>query len=117
MNEEITTKQRIIAAAAHVGFYLGGLGFLVLPFLIKTIWSGDDFISGHAKQAFYIQLGALVVSLLAIVLAFVLPPMIATGLAIAFLSIAWGIFAIFGAFKAMSGEEFEYPALKMVHIG
>ena len=75
MNEEITTKQRIIAAAAHVGFYLGGLGFLVLPFLIKTIWSGDDFISGHAKQALYMQVGALVVSLLAIVLAFVLPPM------------------------------------------
>ena len=24
--------------------------------------------------------------------------------------------AIYGAFKAMSGEEFVYPALKMVHI-
>ncbi len=50
---EITTKERMIAAAAHVGFYIGGLGFLVLPFLIKTIWSGDDFIVGHAKQALY----------------------------------------------------------------
>lgn len=114
---KITTKERMIAAVAHVGFYLGGLGFLVLPFLIKTIWSDDDFIVGHAKQALYMQVGAVVVSLLAIVLAFVIPPMIATGLAIAILSIAWGIFAIFGAFKAMSGEEFEYPALKMVHIG
>ncbi len=116
MNEEITTKQRIIAAAAHVGFYLGGLGFLVLPFLIKTIWSGDDFIAGHAKQALYMHIVALVVSLLAIVLAFVLPPMIATGIAIAFLSVAWGFFAILGAYKAMTGEEFVYPALKMVHI-
>lgn len=113
---EITTKQRIIAAAAHVGFYLGGLGFLVLPFLIKTVWSGDDFIVGHAKQAFYIQLGAIAVSLLAIVLAFVLSPMIATGIAIAFLSVAWGIFAIVGAYKAMTGEEYVYPALKLVHL-
>ena len=27
--DEITTKQRILAAAAHAGFYLGGVGFLV----------------------------------------------------------------------------------------
>ncbi len=114
--DEITTKQRILAAAAHAGFYLGGVGFLVLPFIIKTVWSNDDFVAGHAKQAFYMQLVAIVVSLLAIVLAFIIPPMIATGVAIAFLSIAWGIFAIYGAYKAMTGEEFEYPALKMVHI-
>ena len=113
---EITPKERVLAAAAHAGFLLGGIGFLILPFIIKTVWSGDDFIAGHAKQAFYIQLGAIVVSLLAIVLAFVLPPMIATVIAIAFLSVAWGFFAILGAYKAMTGEEFVYPALKMVNI-
>ncbi len=113
---EITPKQRILAAVAHAGFYLGGLGFLVLPFLIKTIWSGDDFVAGHAKQAFYMQIGAFVVSLLVIPLAFVLSPEIATIAAIAFLSIAWALFAIIAAFKAMSGEEYVYPALKLVHI-
>lgn len=114
---EITPKQRILAAVAHAGFYLGGLGFLVLPFLIKTIWSNDDFVAGHAKQAFYMQLGAFIVSILAIMLAFIIPPMAATGIAIAVLAVAWCFFAIIAAFKAMTGEEYVYPALKFVHIG
>ncbi len=113
---EITTKQRIIATTAHAGFYLGGLGFLVLPFLIKTIWSNDDFIAGHAKQALYIQLGALLVSLLVVPMAFLLSPVIATVSAIALLSVAWCFFAIIAAIKAMSGEEYIYPALKLVHL-
>ena len=114
---EITLKERILAAVAHAGFFLGGLGFLVLPFIIKTIWSGDDFISGHAKQALYIQIGALIVSLLIIPTAFLISPAIATGIGIAFLSIAWVFFAIVGAYKAMTGEEYVYPALKIIHIG
>ena len=113
---EITTTDRILAAAAHIGFYLGGLGFLVLPFLIKTIWSEDDFVAGHAKQALYIQIGALLVSLLVIPLAFLVSPVVATGIGIAFLSIAWALFAVIAAIKAMAGEEYVYPALKMVHI-
>ena len=114
---EITTKERILAAAAHVGFYLGGLGFLVLPFLIKTIWSEDDFVAGHAKQALYMQLIAFVVCILIIPATFVLSPDIATIVGIAILTLSWAIFAIFGAFKAMTGEEYVYPALRMIHIG
>ena len=113
---DTTPKQRILAAAAHAGFYLGGLGFLVLPFLIKTIWSGDEFVIRHATQALYIQIGAFIVSLLVIPLAFVVSPMVATVAAIAILSIAWALFAIIAAIKAMSGEEYVYPALKLVHI-
>lgn len=113
---EITMKERIIAAAAHVGFYLGGLGFLVLPFLIKTIWSKDDFIAGHAKQALYMQLIAFVVCLLIIPLAFVLSPEIATVAGIALLTLSWVFFALFGAFKAMAGEEYVYPLLRVLHI-
>ncbi|MBP5199133.1 MAG: DUF4870 domain-containing protein [Schwartzia sp.] len=113
---EITSKQRILAASAHAGFYLGGLGFLVLPFLIKTIWNDDDFVVGHAKQAFYMQLGAIFVSLAVIALAFIIPPMAATLAGIGFLAVAWAFFAIIGAVKAMEGEEFVYPALKMIHL-
>ena len=114
--EEITAKQRILAAVAHAGFYLGGLGFIVLPFLIKTIWSDDDFVAGHAKQALYIQLGAMVISIFVIPLAFVLSPEIATIAAIALLTIAWALFAIIAAFKAMTGQEYVYPALKLIHL-
>ncbi len=114
---EITTKQRLLAAAAHVGFWLGGLGFLVVPFLIRTIWSRDDFVAGHAKQALYMQIGALLVSLLVIPLAFVLSPEIATVAAIALLSVVWTLFSVVAAFKAMMGEEYVYPALRFVHIG
>ena len=113
---EITPKARIIAAAAHVGFYLGGLGFLILPFLIKTVWNSDDFIVGHAKQALYMQIIALIVSILIIPMAFLISPEIATIGGIAFLSVAWGIFAIVGAYKAMTGEEYAYPVLKLVHL-
>ena len=113
---EITPKERILAATAHAGFFIGGIGFLILPFIIKTVWSGDDFISGHAKQAFYIQIGAFIVSLLIIPVAFLVSPELATIGGIAFLSIAWAFFAIVGAYKAILGEEFVYPALKLVHL-
>ena len=114
--DEITPKERMIAAAAHIGFYLGGLGFLILPFLIKTVWNNDDFIVGHAKQAFYIQIGAFVVSLLIIPAAFLISPELAAIGGVAFLSVAWAFFALVAAYKAMSGEEYIYPALKLVHL-
>ena len=114
---EITPKQRILAASAHAGFYLGGLGFLVLPFLIKTIWRGDDFVAGHATQAFYMQLGAIFVSLAVIALAFIIPPIAAVLIGIGFLAFAWAFFAVIGAVKAAEGKEYVYPALKMIHLG
>ncbi len=113
---EITTKERALAVAAHVGFFLGGIGYLVLPFLIRIIWSDNAFIAAHARQAFRIQLVALVVSLLIVILAFVISPMIATVAGIAFLSIAWVFFSVFAAIKAMAGELYEYPALKVLHL-
>lgn len=113
---EITMKERLLAAIAHAGFYLGGLGFLVLPFLIKTIWNGDDFIVGHAKQALYMQVGALLVSLLVIPFAFLISPEIATIIGIGFLSVAWALFALIAAFKALTGEEYVYPILKLAHL-
>ncbi len=113
---EITPKERVLAAAAHAGFLLGGIGFLILPFIIKTVWSGDDFISGHAKQALYIQIGALIASILIIPAAFLISPELATIGGIAFLSVAWVFFAFVGTYKAMTGEEYVYPVLKMVHI-
>ncbi len=113
---DITTKERALAVAAHVGFFLGGIGYLVLPFLIRTIWSDDAFIAAHARQAFRIQLVALGVSLLIIVLAAVTSPMLATVAGVAFLSIAWVFFSIFAAIKAMAGEMYEYPALKVLHL-
>ena len=114
---EITTQQRLLAAAAHAGFYLCGLGFLVIPFLIQTIWNGDEFVTGHAKQALYMQIGAFIVSLLVIPLAFLLSPEAAAFLGIGFLAVAWGVFALVAAFKALSGEEYVYPALRLVHLG
>ncbi len=111
---EITTKQRILAAVAHAGFYLGGIGFLIVPFLIKTIWNNDSFVAGHAKQAFYMQLGVVLISLIIVAAAFVVPPMIVTMVGIGILVVIWGIFAIIAAVKALSGEEYVYPLLKLI---
>ena len=113
---DISTKQRILAVAAHAGFLLGGIGFLVLPFIIKVIWSDDEFVAAHARQAFRIQIGALLVSILIIPLALVISPVIATIAGIALLAIGGGFFAIFAAIRALAGEMYVYPLLKMLHF-
>lgn len=113
---EITTKQRVLAAAAHIGFILGGIGFLLLPFAIRTIWSDDEFIAAHARQALRIQLAAVAVSLLAIAAAMIVSPFAATIAGIALLTIGWVFHALLGAIRAMTGELFTYPALKLLHI-
>ncbi len=114
---EIPMTNRIIAAAAHAGFYLGGVGFLLIPYLIKTVWRHDDFIAGHARQALYMQIGAFLFSLLVIPLAFILSPETAAFIGIGFLTVAWALFALVAAFKALIGEEYVYPMLKLVNLG
>lgn len=114
---EIPFSDRVIAAAAHAGFCLGGLGFLVLPFLIQAIWSDSGFVAGHARQALYMQLGALAFALLVVPLAFFLPPEAAAALGVGFLAGVWGIFALVAVCKAVSGETYVYPLLQLVHLG
>lgn len=117
MKEEITATQRILAAAAHAGFCLGGLGFLVLPFLIQAIWSDSGFVVAHARQALYMQLGALAASLLVVPLAFFLSPEAAAALGVGFLAGVWGLFALVAVCKAIKGEQYVYPLLQLVHWG
>lgn len=114
---QVTTTERFLAAAAHVGFLAAGVGFLLVPLLILIIWGKkSEFVAGHAKQALYMQIGAVVVTSVAVLLAVFIGPLIATGLAIALLTFGWVIFAVVGAIKAMSGEEFVYPLLQTVGL-
>lgn len=114
---QITTTERFLAAAAHVGFMAAGVGFLLVPLLILIVWGKkSQFVSGHAKQALYMQIGAIIVTSAAILLAVFTGPVLATGLAIALLTIGWVVFAIIGAVKAMGGDEFVYPLLRLMGI-
>ncbi len=113
---EYTTKQRVLAAAAHVGYFLGGLGFFILPLVIKTIWKDDEFIEGHAQQAFYVQAGAVLVSIVVCLLALIITPVAAVGIGVTVIAVAWGIFSLVAAINAMAGRPYVYPVLKLLKL-
>jgi len=114
---QVTTTERFLAAAAHASFLAAGIGFLLVPLLILIVWGKkSQFVAGHAKQALYMQIGAIIVTSVAILLSVFVGPLLATGLAITLLTFGWVGFAIVGAVKAVSGDEFVYPLLKIVGL-
>lgn len=113
---EITTKQRALATLAHAGFYLGGAGYLLLPFIIWRVYSEDEFIGPHARQAFYMQLGSVFIVLGIIAAAFVVTPMVAVTVGVLVLAVAWSFCAMYAAVKSMLGETYTYPLLRLFGI-
>ena len=48
---------RMIAAAVQGAFFIGGIGFVLLPFVVWIVMRGRNvFVAHHAKQAFLSQL-------------------------------------------------------------
>ena len=103
---------RIVAALAQGAVFVGGIGYILLPFVLWiAMRSRSPFVAYHAKQAFLSQSIVLVLFILACVLGAALDDSnIAVGLCFA-VGIPWCLGSVYAVVKALSGEHWHYPGL------
>ena len=101
-----------IAAVVQGAFFIGGIGFVLLPFVVWIVTRGRNvFVAYHAKQAFLSQCVVFVLFTLACVLGVVLDDSnIAIGLCFV-VGIPWCLGAVYAVVKALSGERWSFPGL------
>ena len=103
---------RMIAAAVQGAFFIGGIGFVLLPFVVWIVMRGRNvFVAHHAKQAFLSQLSVFVLFALSCMLGAALDDAyIAVGLCF-LVGIPWCLASVYGVVKALSGERWHFPGL------
>jgi uncharacterized Tic20 family protein len=109
--DEIRADQKLLAMAAHISYFLGGLGFVIAPLVIFLLEKNDYFVYSHAKQALVAHLTILVASA-AVSLACLL---LVGVLLLPILAILWLILivtSIIAAVKAFQGEYYDYPFIQ-----
>ncbi|WP_371362554.1 hypothetical protein SRRS_36890 [Sporomusa rhizae] len=108
---EVTGEQKLLAILAHIGYFLGGLGFIVAPLCIFLLKKEDPFVYEHAKQALVAHLVILIASAITSMLCFLLIGF----LLMPILAIFWlmlFITSIIAAIKALDGQFYEYPMIQ-----
>lgn len=108
---EVTGEQKLLAILAHIGYFLGGLGFIVAPLCIFLLKKEDPFVYEHAKQALVAHLVILIASAITSMLCFLLIGF----LLMPILAIFWlmlFITSIIAAIKALDGQFYEYPLIQ-----
>ena len=103
---------RMIAAFTQGAFFVGGIGFVLLPFIVWIVMRGRDiFVAHHAKQAFLSQFFVFVLFTVACVIGLVLDDTnVAVGLCFV-VGIPWCLASVYAVVKALSGERWSYPGL------
>lgn len=108
-----TGEQKLLACAAHIAYFLGGLGFVVAPLVIFLLKKDDPFVYEHAKQALVAHLVILAasaaVSLLCIALIGIL--------LLPVLAILWLILvvtSIIATVRAFNGQDYRYPFIQRI---
>lgn len=107
----ITGEQKMLAIVAHLGYLLGGLGFILAPLVIFLIKKDDPFVYEHAKQALIAHLAILAASIVSGVLCFLLIGL----LLVPVMAILWLLLiitSIIAALKAADGQLYEYPLIQ-----
>lgn len=107
----ITEQQKLWAIAAHLTYFLGGIGFVVAPFIIFFIKKDDPFVADHAKQALVAHLALLVAGAVVCFLSFLLIGLLLIP-ALIVLSIGLLVTSILAALKALNGEYYRYPFIQ-----
>jgi uncharacterized Tic20 family protein len=107
----VSGEQKLLAAAAHLLYLLGGIGFVIAPLIILILKKNDPFVYEHAKQALVAQLILLiagaVVSLLCIVLiGFLLIPILMI------LGVIFVITSLIAAIRVLEGRPYAYPLIQ-----
>ncbi|BBB92721.1 MAG TPA: DUF4870 domain-containing protein [Methylomusa anaerophila] len=110
---DITGEQKILAIIAHLGYLLGGAGFIIAPLIIFILKKGDPFVYDHARQALISHLAVLVLSLAISFLCFLLIGI----LLLPVLAVVWiglVITSVIAAIKALNGELYRYPFIQEI---
>ena len=104
--------ERILAAIAQGAFFVGGLGYFFVPFVLWIIMRKKSmFVAQHAKQAWLSQFLVLLGFTLACTLGALLDD---ADLAVALCFIIgfhWFLGAVYGVVKALMGESWHFPGL------
>lgn len=107
----ITGEQKLLAVAAHLTYFLGGLGFVVAPLVIFLARRDDPFVADHAKQALVAHLALLVVGVATGLLSLLLVGLLLVPVVIV-IGIGLVITSILAAIKALNGELYQYPFIQ-----
>ena len=107
----VSGEQKLLAVAAHLTFFLGGLGFVVAPLVIFLIKRDDPFVADHAKQALVAHLAMLVAGIVTGVLSMLLIGLLLLPV-VALLGVALLITSIIASIKAINGEYYRYPLIQ-----
>ena len=99
----VNGEQKMLAIAAHLTYFLGGLGFVIAPLLIFLIKRDDPFVADHAKQALVAHLTMLVVTIVTGILSMLLIGLLLIPV-VAVLAIALLITSIMASLKALNGR-------------
>lgn len=109
----ISGEQKLLAIAAHITYFLGGLGFILAPLIIYLFKKEDFFVREHAKQAltahlFLLLLSTIVGILCSILIGVLLLPLLAIIGAVFFIT------SIIAAIKAADGQMYYYPLIQSI---
>lgn len=107
----ITGEQKLLAIAAHLTYFLGGLGFVIAPLVIFLVKRDDPFIADHAKQALVAHLVMLVAGIVTGLLSMILIGLLLVPVLV-LLGIALLVTSIIASLKALNGEYYQYPLIQ-----
>lgn len=111
--EDIPSQsERIFAATAQGAFFVGGLGYFLVPFVLWLIMRNkSEFVTYHAKQAWLSQMLVTLLFTFACILGALLDD-VDLAVALCFLvGIPWFLGAIYAVVKALMGEIWHFPGL------
>ncbi|KYZ78175.1 hypothetical protein AXX12_01115 [Anaerosporomusa subterranea] len=107
----VTGEQKLLAIAAHLTYFLGGLGFVLAPLVIFLVKRDDPFVADHAKQALVAHLSMLVVGMVTGILSMLLVGLLLIPVVV-LLGLALLVTSILGSLKALNGEYYRYPLIQ-----
>lgn len=107
----VSGEQKLLAIAAHLTYFLGGLGFVVAPLVIFLVKRDDPFVADHAKQALVAHLAMLVAGMVTGILSMLLIGLLLIPV-VALLGIALLVTSILASIKALNGEYYRYPLIQ-----
>ena len=104
--------ERILAAIAQGAFFVGGLGYFFVPFVLWIVMRNRSvFVANHAKQAWLSQFLVILSFTLACILGALLDD-VDLAVALCFLvGFPWCVGAVYAVVKALMGEPWHFPGL------
>ena len=110
---QISTEEKFLAIVSHISFFLGGMGFLVVPLVIYLFKKEDPFIRHHARQALVAHLVLLVLSVVVGLTCFFLIGIILIPILL-ILGLLLVVTSLIASYKALKGELYEYPFIQPI---